>query len=147
MAKKVKKRESKTDSKLLKAQLVRALADYDNLQKRVEKERGTYRQVVASFLVAKLLPIVDMLEDSQDNLKDAGLAVALKEFYEVLKDEGAEKIEAKKGDMFDENEHEAVEAVDRGGKNGQIIEVLLSGWKIEDELVRPAKVKVVRKDK
>lgn len=143
--KKTQKKESKADSKLLKAQLVRVLADYDNLQKRVEKEKGTYRQVVASFLVAKLLPVLDMLEETQNHIEDSGLAVAIKEFCEVLKDEGAEKIEVKKGDMFDENEHEAVEAVDKGGKTGQIVEVLLSGWTIGDELIRPVKVKVVKR--
>jgi len=151
----MKKRKQKKDQKKkqeltveeLKGQLIRTLADYDNLQKRTEKEREDLRKVVSTHIVSKLLPVLDMLEDAQKHLKDSGLAIAIKEFYEVLDSEGVKKVKAEKGMMFDEGLHEAVETVDKGGKSGEIVSVILSGFSIGDKLIRPAKVVVVRKEK
>lgn len=131
----------------LKGQLIRTLADYDNLQKRTDKEREDLRKVLVAQFVSKLLPVLDMLEDAQEHLKDQGLAIAIKELYEVLEGEGVKKVEAKKGEMFDESLHEAVETVDKGGKSGEIIRVVLTGYLIGDKLIRPAKVVVTRKEK
>jgi molecular chaperone GrpE len=141
------KKKEKPSVDVLKSQLARVLADYDNLQKRVEKEKSIYRQVSAAYLIVKLLPVLDMLEDAQEHLKDSGLAITIKEFYDVLESEGAEKVKVSKGMMFDENKHEAIETVDKGGKNGQIIKVMLSGWELNKELMRPAKVRVVKRKK
>lgn len=143
--KKQKKQELTIEE--LKGQLIRTLADYDNLQKRTDKEREDLRKVLSSQFVSKLLPVLDMLEDAQEHLKDSGLAIAIKEFYEVLDSEGVKKIEAKKGMMFDEELHEAVETVDKGTKSGEIIRVVLTGFAINNQLIRPAKVIVVRKEK
>lgn len=143
--KKQKKQELAVEE--LKGQLIRTLADYDNLQKRTDKEREDLRKVLSAHFVSKLLPVLDMLEDAQEHLKDSGLAIAIKELYEVLDSEGVKKIEAKKGMMFDEDLHEAVETVDKGGKSGEIIKVVLTGYLIGDKLIRPAKVVVTRKEK
>ena len=140
-----KNKTSKIDEKqeLLKAQLVRALADYDNLQKRVEKEKGQYRDLALVRIIVKLLPAIDMLEDSQNHLKDSGLAIALKEMYDMLSEEGVEKVSAIKGTLFNEEVHEAVEVVGKTKKGVPTIEeVVLPGWKLGEILVRPAKVKV-----
>ena len=140
-----KNKTSKIDEKqeLLKAQLIRALADYDNLQKRVEKERSQYKDIALVRIIVKLLPAIDMLEDSQNHLKDSGLAIALKEMYDMLSEEGVEKISTTKGTLFNEEEHEVIEVVGESKKGVPTIEeVVLPGWKLGEILVRPAKVKV-----
>ena len=141
--KKIDKKKENNSEALLKAQLVRVLADYDNLQKRVEKDKDQYKDLALVKIVVRLLPVIDMLEDSQNHLKDSGLAIALKELYEMLSEEGVEKISITKGTLFDEEIHEAVEVVGRNKKSVPTIdEEVLSGWKLRNILVRPAKVKV-----
>lgn len=144
------KSKQKKETKRLEEQLARALADYDNLRKRVEREREEIGKLAKATLVARLLPVYDMLEGAQAHVKDAGLAITLTEFAKVLKEEGIEKIEVKRGDKFNEELHEAVEVVDKGKesklKKGEISEAIVTGWRLVDgPVIRPAKVKVFKK--
>lgn len=147
-----KKKISDRSYKELKNQLVRALADYDNLRKRVEREREEFGKLANLTLVARLLPVYDMLEGAQKHLADSGLAITIEEFKKVLKDEGIERIRVKIGDKFDEEVHEAVEVEDPpaggSGKEGKITKLILSGWRVVDgPIIRPVKVKVGKKGK
>lgn len=131
--------------KSLKEQLARALADYQNLQKRVEKEREMFIKHANQTLMEKLLPVLDMLEKADSYLQDRGLHMAVIEFKKVLEEAGVVKIEAKRGEKFDESIHEVVETVPGGkkGKKGIIAEVVRNGYRWQDGLVlRPAQVKV-----
>jgi molecular chaperone GrpE len=143
--KKIKVKEEKKDkTKDLNDQLVRVLADYDNLSKRYDREKEEFTKIAHIKLVARLLPVLDMIEQAQEYLKDPGLAIATKEFIEVFNDEGIETIDSEAGIEFNEEYHDAVEVVD-GGKEGKIAETVLGGWKFEDNIViRPAKVKVYK---
>lgn len=146
---KIKKKEN-DKSVNLERQLARALADYDNLRKRVEREREDFGRLAKATLVARLLPVYDMLEGANAHLEDSGLAITIEEFIKVLKEEGVGKIETKTGDKFDEELHEVIEVVDKGGKgkkkDGKISEVILTGWKLVDgPIIRPSKVKVFKK--
>jgi molecular chaperone GrpE len=141
------KKEYGVSLKELKNQLARALADYDNLKKRVERERQELSQLAGLGLIVRLLPVLDNLEQAQKHLQDAGLAISLNEFNEVLKEEGVEKVEAAPGMKFDENLHEAIEIISASGsegrKKGEIAEVVLPGWRYKDgPVIRVAKVKV-----
>lgn len=140
---------SKKELEELRDQLARALADYDNLTKRVEKQRQDFKKVATFELVASILPAIDMLEDAQEHLKNSGLALTIKELEESLEAHGIERISASPGEKFDEKVHEAVEVVDKGGKkSGEIVEELLAGWRFaEGPAIRPSKVIVYRKEK
>ena len=127
---------------VLKNQLARALADYDNLRKRTEDERQLWVKFSAERVLIKLIPVLDMLASAQEHLKDSGLAIAVGEFKKVLSEEGIEEIVPRKGDPFNPQLHEALESVG-GGKKGHIAEIVLVGWKFLDgKIIRPAKVKV-----
>lgn len=140
--KKTKSQDVDLDS--LKNQLARALADYDNLRKRVEKERGENERLASVGLTVKLLPVFDMLEQAQKHVKDSGLAIAIKEFEEVFASEGVERIDTKVGDKFDENLHEAVDIFDVDENlKGKVAEVLLTGWRFKNgPVIRYVRVKV-----
>ncbi|OGM09847.1 nucleotide exchange factor GrpE [Candidatus Woesebacteria bacterium RBG_16_36_11] len=131
---------------VLKNQLARALADYDNLRKRVEKENEIIQKLAGLKIIARLLPIYDMLVKAQKHLKDSGLAITIGQFEDALKDEGVEKINVIVGDKFDPNLHEAVEAVNLTEDNklkGTIAEVILDGWRVSmGPVIRHTKVKV-----
>jgi molecular chaperone GrpE len=125
----------------LKNQLARALADYDNLVKRIERERHDLEKLSSLKIILKLLPVLDNLRVVLAHLKDPGLAIALKDFEEVLKSEDIEEIEAKQGGKFDHNLHEATEVTQ--GKKGEITGVVLPGFRFTNgPVIRHAKVKV-----
>lgn len=127
----------------LEERLKRALADYQNLEKRVEEERKLLSKLSASLLIEKLLPVLDNLENAQGHLKDEGLEMVIKQFKEIFAQEGVEEIAAK-GSQFNPNLHEAVETQE-GDSDNTIVKVLTKGYKIEDTVLRHAKVIVTKK--
>ncbi len=140
-----KGKEKSSETEVLRNQLARALADYDNLRKRVEREKEEVGRIVSLGLVLRLLSVLDILESAQNHLKDAGLAIAINEFKKVLAEEGLEEIRPKVGDKFDESLMEAVEVV-KGESDNTVSEMVLVGWKFNDgTVVRHAKVKVIKK--
>ena len=150
---KIKSRRSKVKSgdkvhqelETMKGMLARALADYDNLAKRVDRERADLGKITSVGIIVRLLPILDNLESAQAHLKDSGLAISIVEFKKVLSEEGLDEITPAVGEKFDEQTMEAIE-VTAGEGNNNISEVVLPGWKYSDgTVVRHAKVKVSKK--
>ena len=125
---KFKKDKENQEVELLKSQLARALADYDNLTKRVERERRESVEYSNLKLILKLLPVLDMLYEAQKHLNDSGIGLTIKEFEEVFKSEGLERITIKNGEsVFDESLHEAIEVVAGSDKDNIICEEVVSG--------------------
>lgn len=135
--------------KRLEEQLARALADYDNLSKRVQKEKGKLEKLSNMRLITRLLPVYDMLINVQNHVNDSGLTITIEEFKHALEEEGVEGIQAKIGSVFNENLHEAVEIINKGSKNkeGEIAGTVLTGWRFKDgPVIRATKVKVYGKN-
>ena len=133
--------------KVLKDQLARALADYDNLQKRVDKQREEIFKYAAHDVIVKLVPVFDMLDKAQNHLKDKGLSLAIAEFKKILNDQDVVEILPAKGGEFDSHIHEAIHTVP-AKDSGKIQEVTRSGWKFRDgRTIRPAQVVVTKSDK
>jgi len=143
---KTKKQTIKNGELDLKNQLARALADYDNLRKRIEREKEDLEKLAGLKFILRLLPLLDNLRSAQNHLKDAGLAITIGEFENIIKEEGIEEIKPNKGDLFDHNLHEVIDVVENSQEENKIEEVVLSGWKFRDGIViRHAKVKVGKK--
>jgi len=117
----------------------RALADYDNLQKRVERERSEFIKYAGARILRKFLEVYDDLRVCESHLKDKGLSLVCARFEEVLKNEGVKKISALE-QTFDPQKMEAVEVVE--GPENKVLEVICDGWEMEERVLRPAKVKV-----
>ena len=129
---------------ILKNQLARALADYQNLVKRVEKEKEQFEKFSNLKLILRLLPVLDILKQAQLHTKDAGVAITIKEFEDALKTEGIEELQIKPGDIFNPELHEVVEVV-AGKDNNNISEVVLSGYRFTNgPVIRHARVKVIQ---
>ncbi len=128
----------------LENQLRRTLADYQNLERRIEEERKLLGKLTAALLIEKLLPVLDNIESAQKHLNDPGLDLVVKQFREVLDSEGVEEIHSE-GQEFDPNLHEAIET-QAGEEDNKIMKVLAKGYKIEDKVIRPARVIVSRKE-
>lgn len=126
----------------LKNRLARALADYQNLVKRLEREREEiYTRATRNF-VEDLLPVVDDLERAEDHLQDHGLGMGLEHLRRVLDSHGVIEIRALSGDEFNSEVHEVIDSAQGGSKN-TLAQVLTKGYKWKDgKVIRPAKVQV-----
>jgi len=141
----VKKRQiakGESKSKQLEEQLKRALADYQNLERRVEEERRLLGQLSSAILIEKFLPVLDNLENAKKHIDDQGLEMVINQFKDVLKTEGVEEIVAE-GTKFDPNLHEATEVAE-GQNDGIIARVIRKGYKINNKVLRPTQVIVER---
>src|SRR4030042_3812310 len=117
----------------------RALADYHNLEKRIDKEKEAFVKFSNAQLLASLLPVLDDLERAEKHLKDQGLSLAINKFKEVLQKENIEEIKAQ-GEEFNPELMEATEIV--AGPKNRVVEVVNKGYLLNNKVLRVAKVKV-----
>lgn len=117
----------------------RALADYKNLVDRTNKEKKQWTEFANEVLILKLLAVYDSLEMLGKFNKDQGLLLTIKQFGQVLKEEGLREIETI-GKEYDVNQMEAIEMVE--GEKDRVIEEISKGFYLKDKLIRPARVKV-----
>jgi molecular chaperone GrpE len=130
--------------------LQRTRAEFENYQKRNQKEREQDRRYFVSGLAGDLLPVIDNLERATAAAQQAGeqgplvqgVALVHSQFLDILKRHGVTRIDAQ-GKPFDPNLHQAVmqqTAADQ--PPGTVVQVLEPGYKISDRVLRPAKVAV-----
>ncbi|PKM84786.1 MAG: nucleotide exchange factor GrpE [Firmicutes bacterium HGW-Firmicutes-11] len=135
------------DSEDTNTKLLRLAADFQNFRRRVEKEKGDIYAYANERLIAELLSVVDnfdralSVESTDKNLQN-GMELILKQFTDVLSQNGLEEISAV-GSEFDPNFHHAVimEKVDTGS-SGHVVQVLQKGYLLNKKVIRPAMVKV-----
>jgi molecular chaperone GrpE len=124
-------------------------ADIINLRRRYDEQMASIRAGVKSSVVAELLPVIDNFEramkhvpkelQSSDYVK--GIEQIAKQFDKALQDLGVSRIETV-GQEFNPNYHEAV-MVEEGSGNKEIVsEEVLAGYRLGDEVIRHALVKV-----
>ncbi len=123
----------------LEARWKRALADYQNLERRTSEIRREWILESNKDLIAKLLPVLDTLFLASRHLKDEGLRLSIQKFLDTLKDEGVERIETE-GKTFDPNLMEATESIE--GEKDKVVEEIRPGFILNDKVLRPAQVKV-----
>ena len=141
---------------------LRALAEVENMRRRMEKEKQENARYGASNLARSLFSVLDnfdrALQASPKELKNKkdmeknyfslheGVDLTVKEISSALKQNGIEIILPIKGDAFDHNLHQAMlEVPTKEFEPGCICEVLQCGYKIYDRLLRPAMVGVSKK--
>lgn len=117
----------------------RALADYQNFQRRVTEEKRDWLKIANSELLLRLLPVLDTLILANKHNGAMELKVSLGQFLDILKAEGVIKIDTN-GKMFDPQFMEAIDTAE--GEEGKVIEEIRAGFMIHDKLLRPAQVKV-----
>ena len=122
--------------------LQRERADFVNFRKRTENEKTDIFKFANENLILELLTVLDNFERSLEHTKhldgtphQEGLKLIEKQLEDILKNNGLEKIEVKKGDVFDPNLHEAV-----SGTGDIIAEIVLVGCRLNDKIIRAVKV-------
>lgn len=138
-------KEKKTDKDKVKDfedKYKRALADYQNLLKRMEMERVDFIKYANEQFILDILPIYDNLKISMSHLDEAakrngwaeGIKYVIKQFKDTLKNLGVEEI-ATKDKKFDPCLMEAVE-----GKGEKVKKEVKAGYKLNGKVIVPAKV-------
>jgi len=133
----------KKEAEEYKNKYLRALADYQNLEKRVREERSQLVRTANLNLIMKLLPFLDNLEKAEVFIKDQGLKIAKDHLFRSLKEIGIEEIDVV-NKPFNPKVAEAIDIV-QGDKDDVVVEVLRKGYRIEDKILRVAQVKVSKK--
>jgi molecular chaperone GrpE len=121
----------------------RALADYQNLVRRVDQEKKEFVKLANVNLIARLVPSLDIMELAATHTQDMGVQMAAKQFHEALNEEGLQVVEPHPGEKFNPSLHECTEVlpVDENHPADTIAELVLKGYKINDYVLRPARVK------
>jgi len=129
--------------------LQRERADAMNVRRRAEEERIAMGTFYKAMIVRELLPAIDNLEralkhvpkDLEGNDYIKGVESVAKQFDKALTDLGMERIKTV-GEAFDPKYHEAVSMDDGDGTHEVVSEELQAGYKLGDEVIRHAMVKV-----
>lgn len=130
----------------------RERADFDNYRKRIEREmKAMKRESLASFLKDFFGPLDDLDRVMQETQKShsfeslvQGVRLMEENFWRSLAKAGVKKIDAK-GKPFDPNMHEAMAAVPSADvAPNTVMEVYENGYKLDDFILRPARVVVSR---
>jgi molecular chaperone GrpE len=133
----------------LKDRHARKLAEFDNMRKRTEREKGEYFKNVLADLARDFLPIVDNFERAmshatpEERKSDFGQGIGLirRQLVDLLGRYGLQEVETT--GAFDPNVHEAVATAETDEVPANtILEELRKGYVLKDRLVRPAWVKV-----
>lgn len=120
----------------------RALADYQNLERRVREEKEQFAKYAKGSLIEKILPSLDSLDKVSQHIKDEGLNISIKTLKDALTTEGLKEIDPL-GQEFNPETMEAVELVN--GEDGKVIGVHQKGYLLYDRVLKPAKVKIGKK--
>ncbi len=121
----------------------RALADYQNLEKRGQAEKEEIVRYANRELILKLLPVLDNLEKLVAHLKDDGAKLILNQFQDILRNVDVQRIDVI-GKDFDPEEMECVDVVESNEEN-KVLEETRPGYRLKGKVIRPALVKVGKK--
>lgn len=129
--------------------LQRERADATNLRRRHEEQVTSLKGVVKASVVRDLLPVIDNFEralkhvpaelEGNDYIK--GVQGVVKQFEKTLEQLGVERIKTT-GEPFDPRYHEAVSMEEGDGTTEVVSEELQAGYKLGDEVIRHAMVRV-----
>lgn len=129
--------------------LQRERADVSNIRRRHDEQLANLRTSVKAQVVRDLLPVIDNFEralkhvpaELTDNDYVKGVQGVVKQFEKTLADIGVEKIKTT-GEPFDPNFHEAVSTEEGDGGEEVVSEELQSGYKLGNDVIRHAMVRV-----
>ena len=136
--------------------LLRALAETENVRRRLQRERDDAQKYAVSSFAKDLLSVVDNLRRALDAMPEAeiadprakslrdGVAATERELLAAFERHGLKRIDPK-GERFDHNFHQAIFETERPDvPAGTVVEVLQPGYVLHERLLRPAMVGVAK---
>ncbi len=158
--KKSKKKGAKVAEELEEAQIalaeskdkhLRLFAEFENYKKRSTRERLELMSTAAQSTLTKILPVLDDFDRYKKNAEDdatteqlsEGVLMVYNKLYKTLEGLGLTPMETT-GEVFDPEIHEAITEIPAPNEDmkGKIIDTVESGYKLNDKIIRFAKVVV-----
>jgi molecular chaperone GrpE len=128
----------------------RAVAEFQNYRKRVERDREADKVGMKGDIIRKFLPVLDDLERALGNRPSdggpwmSGIELIHKKLQSILESEGVTRIQAE-GQPFDPNFHEAIShEPSETVASGHVIAVAQNGYMLGERVIRPALVRVAQ---
>ncbi|MCH9813213.1 MAG: nucleotide exchange factor GrpE [Epsilonproteobacteria bacterium] len=130
---------------------LRDLAEFENIKKRLEKEKTQSIAYAQESFARDLLSVIDSLDSANSSMDEQseasiekikeGIDLTLEQFKKTFEKHGIELVTMDTG--FDPNFHEAVMRVDsEEHETGAIVQVFQKGYKIKERVLRPAMVSI-----
>lgn len=119
----------------------RAMADYANREKEINKEREALAGFFQDSIILEFLPVLDNLKTALNNVGSEtpyskGIEQVVRQFEGILNKFGVQKIE-----LLDKEFDPAVaEAAERQGEGNKVVKVVADGYRKNDRVIRPARV-------
>jgi len=139
------------ENKLLKDQLFRLAADFDNFRKRTSRQMEENRTAVLEQVLLDFVEVTDNFDRALKSARTAedmgsivsGIEQLSKQFFSILEKYGLERIKCEKAGEFDPHRHEAVQHIETSEvPDNSIVEVYKHGYVLKEKVVRPAMVSV-----
>ncbi len=146
------KKDAKSKEEL-QDKLLRLQAEFENVRKRLEKERQEFIRYASEDTIKGLIGIIDDFEralsaskNTQDfNILYKGIEMILRQLEEFLSKKGLTRIKTV-GEAFDPSRHEALEVVSDDTKpENTVVEEILKGYSLNEKILRAAVVKISKK--
>lgn len=145
--------EASCEEKLKEAEdkYLRAYADFENIKKRLEREKYTAIDYASEKFAKDLLPVIDALEmalqiddkEQFDKVKE-GVQLTLNNLLDAFGKHDIKPVEHDEG--FDPNMHEAVMQVsDENHEDNAVVMVMQKGYKYKERILRPSLVSINKK--
>ena len=149
--------KAEDETAMMKDQLIRAMAEMENLRKRTDRELADARKYAVTGFARDMVNIVENLQlalqsiseedrKSDDKLNNLaqGVEMTFNELIRIFQGNGIVRIDPV-GEKFNHNHHQAVAQVeDAEAEPGTVTQVLQAGYIIHDRLLRPAMVTVAK---
>ncbi len=142
----------------MKDQLIRAIAETDNVRKRAARDLEDANKYAVSKFAGGLVPVLENLQRATGSISDElraenaqvknlaeGVEMTLRELLNVFERFGIQRIDPV-GEKFDHQFHQAMQQVeDAEAEPGTVLQVLQAGYVIHGRLLQPALVNVAKK--
>ena len=133
-----------------KDKFMRLFAEFENYKKRTTRERIELFKTASQDVMVSMLPILDDFERALAHIEDdkeaeelrKGVLLIYNKLVNTLEQKGLSKIDARQGDTFDADNHEAITQIPAPTEDlkGKIIDVVEPGYKLGDKVIRFPKV-------
>ncbi|OGA66752.1 MAG: nucleotide exchange factor GrpE [Betaproteobacteria bacterium RIFCSPLOWO2_12_FULL_65_14] len=125
-------------------QMLRALADTENVRKRLQSEAANAQKYALERFAGELLPVVDSLEAGLKTADVSGLEVILRQLKGALDKANIREINPAPGERFDPHRQQAMAAVEAESEPNTVVAVMQKGYTLHDRVLRPALVTVAK---
>ncbi|MCK4237013.1 MAG: nucleotide exchange factor GrpE [Candidatus Krumholzibacteria bacterium] len=145
-------KEAAQDLKNKDDKIVRMAAEFENYKKRTRREWELHQKKAGAELITNILGILDDFDRAMETVREkedhfhSGIRMIFTGLIDVLKRAGLKEIEAQSR-LFDPNFHEAVGEIESDEvESGHVANVVQKGYMLYDQLLRPARVIVAKKN-